>query len=105
MGKEKKKTKKKKDINLRIVVGFITVIVLGICYFLFRVIKDNVYLNNVVDSFVCESGHYLKNSLFSDECVECEEGYYCPGDDERHPCPIEGTTTRGKGSTTRYECE
>ena len=102
MGKKKNNIKAKQNVNL--IIASIIVIVIGISFFIFKKIKDNTYLNNIVDSFVCESGHYLKNSLFSDDCVECEEGYYCPGDDERHPCPIDGTTTPGKGATTRYEC-
>ena len=101
----KKKITKKNTNNINIILIGILVIVIGVCIFIFKKMKDNDYLNNVVDSFVCESGYYYKKSIVKSECVECEEGYYCVGDDERRPCPIAGTTTNGKGATTRYECK
>lgn len=44
----------------------------------------------------CGKGTYRKGA----GCAVCEFGYFCPGDGERHTCPLEGSP-----STDRTTCE
>ena len=44
----------------------------------------------------CSAGYYLSGG----ECHSCTEGYYCPGDNERHICNAGQYSTSGSSSCT-----
>ena len=46
-------------------------------------------------SITCHAGYYLKDG----ECVQCESGYYCPGDNSRASCTSWRSNTNTNGAT------
>jgi len=47
----------------------------------------------------CNAGYYLSNGT----CVQCESGYYCPGDNNRTSCPS-GYPNSSAGATSINSC-
>ena len=65
-----------------------------------------LFIPLTANAATCPAGRYL----LQDECMICPEtdeqgqGYYCPGDDQKHACPSPFTATRTDGVTSVEGC-
>ncbi len=65
-----------------------------------------LFIPLTANAATCPAGRYL----LQDECMICPEtdeqgqGYYCPGDDQKHACPAPFTATQTTGATSWTDC-